>query len=94
MANFAYNDLKISPHKLSYENYDFYFSSAFHKNKFIKEVDEFIKNENLKIVNRYKVNIDLKELFVLSFYIKCESRGFYAIKNGIEIKPELKCYLL
>lgn len=94
MANFAYNDLKVSPYKVLYDNYEFYFSTLFHKKKFVREVEDFVKNENLKFNNRYKIDVNLKELFVLAYYIKCESRGFYVLKNNLEIKPILNCYLL
>lgn len=94
MANVAVNDLTKTPYKITYNDYDLHFSTPFHKKKFICNVEDYVKNETLKLINRYKVNIELKDYFVLSYYIKCESRGFYVIKNGIEIKPELKCYLL
>ena len=38
MANIVYNDLKKSPFKVDYEGFELYFSSAFHKNKFNKNV--------------------------------------------------------
>lgn len=92
MANFVYQDLKHSPFSISYKNYVFYFSSVFHKNKFEREKDNYIKNENLKMKNKYKIEIDLSEYFTLSFYKKCETRGFYVLKNNLEIEQKIKCY--
>ena len=59
MANKVYNDLSKSPFKVEHEGFELYFSSAFHKNKFIRNISEYIKeiiipitapNENVKII--------------------------------------------
>lgn len=76
MANIVYNDLKNTPFKYEIDNKTFYFSSAFHRNKFKKEYKEYCKNENLKFKNRYKVDIDLTDVFIITFYKKVENRGF------------------
>lgn len=79
MANKVYNDLKKTIFKAKveeYPEYTFYFSSAFHRNKFLKEYQEYIKNENMKFNNRYKLKFEMSELFLLLFYRKCETRGF------------------
>lgn len=88
MANLVYNDLTKSPFKINYDGYTLYFSSVFHRNKFNKNIKEYIKEENIKFCNRYKVKVDLKDIFILSYYKKCESRGFRVFYQGIKINKE------
>lgn len=90
MANKVYNDLNHSPFILEIENHTFYFSSVFHRNKFKKEYKEYCKNENLKFNNRYKVDIDLTDAFMIAFYKKVENRGFKVLNQHIEINENKK----
>ena len=55
MANKVYNDLTKSPFKVDYEGLELYFSSAFHRNKFKRNIHDYIREETLKFQNRYKV---------------------------------------
>lgn len=64
----------------------FYFSSELYRNKFEKNVEEFIENEKLKIQVRYKINNDFTIYFLLSYYKKCEKRGF-RIYDMVNKKP-------
>ncbi|MBO7697042.1 MAG: hypothetical protein J6T10_30800 [Methanobrevibacter sp.] len=88
MANIVYNDLKKSPFKVDYEGFELYFSSAFHKNKFNKNIKEYIKEETLKFQNRYKVKIELLDIFIIAYYKKCENRGFRVYRDNLELSAD------
>lgn len=88
MANIVYNDLSKSPFVVEYEGFSLYFSSAFHKNKFIKNIDNYIKEETLKFQNRYKVNISMFDIFIIAYYKKCETRGFRVFRDNLLLSPD------
>lgn len=66
--------------------YRFYFSSLVYLEKFKKRIFEYIKDESIKLKNKYKVNFNNKEYLTLSLYRKIETRGFriYLLENGEE----------
>lgn len=80
----VYNIIEESPYFIDKKGLRFYFSSNFNKERFVKSFDEYVKNENRKLINRYKVNIDLAQYMALSLYKKIEKRGFRVlhIKDG------------
>lgn len=86
MANIVYNDLNKTPFIYEYKGYVFYFSSVFHRNKFQREVLEYVKNETLRFNSKYKIKVNMDEAFILSFYKKVETRGFKAKYLNSEIK--------
>ena len=45
----VYQDLSQSVYLYNYEGLDFYFSSEFNLGRFQKNVDDFVKMENLKM---------------------------------------------
>lgn len=94
MSNIVYHNLSKSPFVLEIRNYKFYFSSAFHKNKYVRGIDKYILEENVKFKNKYKIDIELEDIFILAYYIKCETRGFYAFKNNVELKGKQKVLLI
>lgn len=59
-----------------YKNLKFYFSGEFNMRRFKEKVCRFTFEENSKIVNRYKINIDLVDYFVFSLYQNIEKRGY------------------
>lgn len=83
MANIVYNDLNKSTFTVDFEGFILYFSSAFHKNKFMKNIKEYIKEETLKFQNRYKVNIQMDDIFIIAYYKKCENRGFKVYRDNL-----------
>ena len=83
MANKVYNDLNKSPFKVDYEGFELYFSSVFHKNKFIKNISDYIREETLKFQNRYKVNVTMMDVFIIAYYKKCENRGFKVYRDNL-----------
>lgn len=88
MANIVYNDLAKSPFVVDYEGFSLYFSSAFHKNKFKKNIDEYIKEETLKFQHRYKVNVSMTDIFIIAYYKKCENRGFRVFRDNLLLSPD------
>ena len=73
----VYLDIKESDIYGVYENYKFFFSSLFNKNRFINRLNEYITLENTKIKNKYKIDkINLDLFFAIVFYTKIEKRGF------------------
>lgn len=70
------------------DNLMLYFSSNFNKERFISNYNSYIDEETIKLENRYKINIDIKNLLVISFYKKIEKRGFYIV--DINSKHEIK----
>ncbi len=81
-----YNDLNNSTYSVTYDNFTLYFSSNFYKEKFIKSVANFIKEETDKIKVKYKSGIYADELFILLLYRKIEKRGFRVLYKNKEIK--------
>lgn len=55
----------------------FYFSSKVYREKFILKLADFIKEENLKLKNKYGINCDFTIYLAISYYQKIEKRGFY-----------------
>lgn len=88
MANKVYNDLSKSPFKVDFEGFELYFSSAFHRNKFKKNINDYIKEETLKFQNRYKVNITMQDVFIIAYYKKCETRGFRVFRDNLLLSSD------
>lgn len=76
-------DLKNSSYIYNYNNLKFYFSSELYLKKFQENLSYYIFMETTKIINKYKVKINLNLYLAISFYQKIEKRGFY-IKYGNE----------
>ena len=72
----VYNIIEDSVFYQDKKGLRFYFSSEFNKKRFKKGVDLFIKTENRKVENRYKVRIDLDQFMAITFYKRIEKRGF------------------
>ena len=88
MANKVYNDLTKSPFKVDFEGFELYFSSAFHRNKFKKNIHDYIREETLKFQNRYKVNITMPDVFIIAYYKKCETRGFRVFRDNLLLSSD------
>ena len=57
-ARGVFYDLLDSNYIYLHGNIRFYFSSKFYLNKFSLKIDEFIKNEKMKFLVNYKIDID------------------------------------
>lgn len=72
----TYTDIMESDIFAIYGNYRFYFTSNFNKNKFIENIEYYVHLEELKFVNKYHINIHLKNYFSIWYYMKIQKRGF------------------
>lgn len=72
----VFKDINESNYKFKYDNLEFYFSSQFYLEKFIKEHSQFIKDETMKLKIKYKCSIYCDEMILLLLYKRIEKRGF------------------
>lgn len=79
MKTIVYKDVKESPYKENFSGLCFHFSSLFNRRRFRKGIDSFINEEELKIRNKYQLEIDLKKYLSIAYYKKLEKRGFYVL---------------
>ena len=91
----VYQNIEESPIFYQYENFKFYFSSQFYRRNFKNRIEEYLKEETYKIMNRYKVLNDrffeiLKEVLLISYYKKIEKRGFRVYLNEVRYKEDDK----
>ena len=91
MSNRVYNDINDSNYYVELDKIKIYFSSEFNKERFLKGYEEYVKEENLKIQNKYKVNIIANYYLLFAYYRKIEKRGFKIINKvtGAEINNNL-----
>lgn len=69
-----------------YDNMLFYFSSLLYLKKFQKLHNEYLKNETLKLKNKYNCVIVCDEMILLNLYKKIEKRGFKVYYNDHLLK--------
>ena len=91
----VYQNIEESPIFYQYENFKFYFSSQLYRRNFKNRIEEYLKEETYKIMNRYKVLNDrffeiLKEVLLISYYKKIEKRGFRVYLNEVRYKESVK----
>ena len=91
MASKVYNDINDSNYCVELDKIKIYFSSEFNKERFLSGYESYIKEENLKIQNKYKVNIIANYYLLFSYYKRIEKRGFRIINKitGAEVKDNL-----
>lgn len=78
----VYNDIDDSNYFINVGKLKLYFSSEFNMNRFIKGYEIYIKEENLKIENKYHTKIKANYYLLFAYYKKVEKRGF-RIENSI-----------
>ena len=88
MANIVCYELEDSPFFLRMNDFMFYFSSKFYKDKFEKEYKEYLRSETLKLNVRYKMIVDADEMLLLSFYKMIEKRGFKVMYKGVNLEKD------
>lgn len=76
-----YLDIEESEYFYKKYGYTFYFSSLKYLEKFKNNVDNYIKENNLKLKDRYKINLDFSVMFMITFYKNIEKRGFRVYIN-------------
>lgn len=76
MDNKVYANIEESTYFTDMYGYRLYFSSKVYMNKFKNRIEKYIKDERIKLKNKYKVSNITNNFLVLSLYIKIETRGF------------------
>ena len=85
----VYLDLSETDVVSKYNGINFYFSSEFNRKRFENNVDDYIKVETLKMINRYKVKANWSLLLMVAYYKKIEKRGFrIEFESGEKINPD------
>lgn len=67
-----------------FQNYKFYFSSIARRERFIQKLENYVKEESFKLINKYDINIDEESfniMFAFILYNKLEKRGFKVERN-------------
>lgn len=75
-----YYDLTESTEYVELLSCRFYFSSSFNKERFLNNYQEWIKEEENKIIAKYKVPISIRFYLLMAYYLRIEKRGFYITK--------------
>ena len=83
-------NLKESDYKFEFYNAVFYFSSKFYLDNFKNLLEDYIEIEQTKIINKYKVEINLKLYLAIALYKKIEKRGFRMQYFGKEVDETLR----
>ena len=74
--NHVYQDITKSDIIFEVEDIKFYFSSLFNRERFKKKYENFLNEEENKIMIKYKLPINMRKYLLLSLYHKIEIRGF------------------
>lgn len=83
----VYQNIEESPFFVEYIDFTFYFSSAFYQRNFKLKLPGYIREEEFKLKNRYRIMNErffeiLHEVLAISLYKKIEKRGFRVFKNN------------
>lgn len=79
MENKVYLNVIESDIFYRFQDFKFYFSSEATRSRFIKKSETFIKEEEIKFINKYDVSLEEASfdlLFAFILYHKTEKRGF------------------
>lgn len=74
--NHVYQDITKSDIVFEVDDIKFYFSSLFNRERFKKKYENFLNEEENKIMIKYKLPINMRKYLLLSLYHKIEIRGF------------------
>lgn len=69
-------DINKSEYYFKVNKLTFFFSSKFNKTRFENGFIDYVNDETNKIKAKYKVNINLTNYLLLTYYKKIEKRGF------------------
>lgn len=75
-----YHDLTESNEFVELLESRFYFSSSFNKERFLNGYQDYIKEEEDKIIAKYGIKISMRYYLLIAYYMKIEKRGFYITK--------------
>lgn len=76
----TFTDINESDIFAIYGELKFYFTSNYIKKKFIENIDYYVNLEELKVINKYQISIELKEYLSIWYYKKIQKKG-YRIEN-------------
>lgn len=90
MQNKIEYDLNLSNYKFKYKGLDFVFSSEFNMKRFAEKIEDYVKQETLKLKCRYgNLNINFELFLSVVLYKKIEKRGFLIIEDdNITLKED------
>lgn len=80
-----YWNLRESNIKAQMEGIDFYFSSEFNKQRFLRDCKIFVTMESMKLYSRYKIPINFDLFLLMAKYRSIEKRGFRVEIDNKEI---------
>lgn len=91
MGSRVYNDINDSNYYVELDKLKIYFSSEFNRERFLNGYENYVKEENLKIQNKYKINIRANYYLLFAYYRKIEKRGFRIVNKmtGVDVKDNL-----
>lgn len=84
METIIFRDVKNSSYKDVYSDICFHFSSLFNLRRFRTNIEKFVNEEELKIRNKYQLEIDMTKYLAIAYYKKIEKRGFYVLLGNEE----------
>lgn len=87
-AKGIYLDLKESEYLFTLNNVNYYFSSILYLEKFKENVKDFVKNETMKLKQKYKIDINFIRFLQIAFYKKIEKRGFRIVIENKEFNED------
>lgn len=82
----VYNNINESPYSFKYDDIEFYFSSNFYREKYIKQYSEFLNQETIKLRLKYRCFINADLMILLLLYKKIEKRGFKVLYKNKELE--------
>lgn len=91
-----YYDLRESEYVFKYGSLTFYFSSNLYREKFSERIDYYLKNETMKLNNKYQCKLEGNEMFALNLYKNIEKRGFrvyyydYELNNNYSVLTTIR----
>ena len=85
--------LTKSNYTLDFGNHKFYFSSKDNKFKFQKKLLKFIETNEEKIINKFKVDLNISLYLAVSLYKKIEKQGFFITSKDGSVVNENAVFL-
>ena len=85
-----YYNLDESTYKFDVGDFTLYFSSIFYLNKYKDIYADYLVDENYKANVRYKCNINLTNVLLITLYKTIEKRGFRVYFKGTLIKNDIE----
>lgn len=79
--NKVFLNINESEYMSSFGGFNFYFTRYFYKEKFEREISKYVEEEELKINNKYKTQINVGLYLAISLYRKIEKNGFRVFDN-------------